>query len=159
VVPKLLLERQTDVQRLLDAAGLVVGTVTTRETSKREPGLVLEQDPVTSKSVPKGSPVKIVVSVAPKPKTIAMPNVVGNSAAGARAKLIAQGFGDPTSDFAPDAAPDGTVIAQDPPANTQVDPTAVTVNITVSTGPVGAPAAPGAGATTGAQPLPGTVTP
>jgi serine/threonine-protein kinase len=159
VVPKLLLERQTDVQRLLDAAGLVVGTVTTRETSKREPGLVLEQDPVTGKSVPKGSPVKIVVSVAPKPKTIAMPNVVGNSAAGARAKLIAQGFGDPTSDFAPDAAPDGTVIAQDPPANTQVDPTAVTVNITVSTGPVGAPAAPGAGATTGAQPLPGTVTP
>jgi beta-lactam-binding protein with PASTA domain len=88
-----------------------------------------------------------------------MPNVVGNSAAGARAKLIAQGFGDPTSDFASNAAPDGTVIAQDPPANTQVDPTAVTVNITVSTGPVGAPAAPGAGATTGAQPLPGTVTP
>ena len=158
-VPPLSLERQADAENLLDEAGLKLGKVTARETSKREPGLVLAQKPLAGKNVPRGSPVDIVVSTTPKPKTTAMPDVVGNQADSARAKLKAAGFGDPTSDFASDPAAEGTVIAQDPAPNTQVDPTKITVNITVSTGPVPAPADPGAGATTGAQPLPGTTTP
>ncbi len=158
-VPPLSLETQAEAERLLDEAGLTRGTVTPRGTSKREPGLVLAQDPPAGKSVAKGSTVDIVVSVAPKPKTIAMPNIIGNNAASARAKLIAQGFRDPSSDSAPDNEAAGTVIAQDPPPGTQVDPGKTTVNITVSTGPVPTPGDPGAGATTGAQPLPGTTTP
>ena len=158
-VPVLSLETQAEAKRLLEEAGLVVGAVTTRETSKREPGLVLAQSQPAGKNVPEGSAVDIVVSKAPAPKTIQMPDVIGNNSESARAKLRALGFADPTSTTRSDTEADGTVIDQFPAPGTQVDPTTTTPNIVVSTGPVPTPADPGAGVTTGAQPLPATTTP
>jgi beta-lactam-binding protein with PASTA domain len=53
-----------------------------------------------------------------------------------------------------DEQPEGTVLAQVPPAGTQVDPGGTPVIITVSSGPTVAPTDSG-GTSTG-QPLPGS---
>ena len=143
-VPRLSLETQASAKALLEDAGLALGSVTTRETSKRDPGLVLDQTPKPGANAPKGSSVDIVVSIAPTPKTVPMPDITGNTAAAARTKLKNQGFPDPLSETSPSSEPEGTVIAQDPAAGTPVDPAKVTVVITVSSGPVTAPPDPGA---------------
>ena len=148
-VPALRLKSRAEAEALLTDAGLELGQVTTRVTDKRPSGTVLAQDPVAGRSVPKGSAVDIVVAV---PATIAMPDVVGNSATAARQKLRGLGFPDATSDEVADQEPAGTVIAQNPTAGTQVDPSRTPVNITVSSGPGTGPTEPGS--TTTGQPLP-----
>ena len=154
-VPPLSLENQAEATRLLEEAGLELGAVTTRETSRREPGLVLAQDPAAGSTVDKGTSVNIVVSTAPVPKTIGMPNVIGNSSVAAAQKLRDNGFAEPTSSAVSDNEAEGTVIDQFPAPGTQVDPATTNVNIVVSTGP--APGAPGAGGTPpSAEPLPAT---
>jgi eukaryotic-like serine/threonine-protein kinase len=143
-VPKLSLETQAAAKALLEDAGLELGSVTTRETTKREPGLVLDQTPKAGTEARKGSSVDIVVSVAPEVKEVPMPDITGNTADAARAKLTNQGFRDPIAETSPSSEAAGTVIAQDPSPGTKVDPTKVTVVITVSSGPVQPPPDPGA---------------
>ena len=150
-VPDLRLKDRRTAEALITDAGLELGKVTTRVTSKRPAGTVLAQDPLPGASVPKGSAVDLTVAV---PATIAMPSVVGNSATAARQKLQGLGFPDATSDTVADQAPDGTVIAQNPPAGTQVDPARTPVSITVSSGPTAPPTEPGS--TTTGGPLPGS---
>ncbi len=145
-VPALSLETETEARRLLEEAGLEVGDVRTRETTKRSPGLVLEQDPRGGTNAPRGSAVDIVLSKAPVSNTIPMPNVIGNDSESARQKLRENGFADPTSNSEPNSAPEGTVVRQFPAPGAQVDPATTTPNIVVSTGPAVAPPDPGAGA-------------
>jgi serine/threonine-protein kinase len=153
-VPALLLKSRSEAETALADAGLELGEVTTRETDKRAPGTVLAQDPAAGTNVAKGSAVDLVVATAPAPTTVAMPDVVGNTAAAARQKLRGLGFPDPISQSVVDEQPEGTVLAQVPPAGTQVDPGGTPVIITVSSGPTVAPTDSG-GTSTG-QPLPGS---
>jgi serine/threonine-protein kinase len=142
-VPSLALVNEGEAKTILEDAGLKLGKVTTRETTKRAPGLVVGQDPAAGESVKKGSIVDIVVSKAPVPKTIPMPDVVGNSADAARAKLKGLGFADPIAETVDDESPAGTVVGQGPEPGTQVDPGTTPVTITVSRGPAAPPTDPG----------------
>ncbi len=139
-VPDVVLETEAEAKRLLEEAELT-SKVTTRETTKRSPGLVVGQDPRGGQA-PKGSAVSIVVSKAPS--TIPMPSVIGNTADGARQKLRDNGFSDPTSDAEASDQPEGTVIRQFPEPGTPVDPTKTAPVIVVSSGPAAAPVDPGA---------------
>ncbi len=142
-VPDVVRENEGEAKRLLEEAGLELGNVRTRETTKRSPGTVLAQDPRGGRT-PRGSAVNIVVAKAPTSTTITMPDVTGNGFEAARQKLRDAGFADPTSNTEPDSAPEGTVIRQFPAPNTQVDPTTTTPVIVVSSGPAAAPVDPGA---------------
>jgi beta-lactam-binding protein with PASTA domain len=146
-VPALKLKTRTQAEDLLKAAGLTLGTVTERESSSRPAGTVLDQDPAGGTTAPKGSAVDIVVAKAPVVTTIAMPSVVGNTAASARQKLQGLGFADPIATTVPSPLAAGTVIDQDPPAGRQVDPSRTPVTLTVSGGITQVPTDPG--------PLPG----
>ncbi len=123
--------------------------VVERETNKRDPGTVVGQDPAPGTDVAEDSTVTITIAKAPPPPpvdttptdttppgTIAMPDVVGNNAADAAAKLTQQGFPPPTSGIDPNSnEPDGTVVGQNPPAGTMVDPANTAVELIVSDGP------------------------
>ena len=95
---------------------------------------MVAQNPTVGRTVPKGSSVDITVAVRPQATTIAMPNVVGNTASAARTKLLGLGFGEPVTANVASAEPAGTVIEQDPPVGRQVDPSATTVTLTISDG-------------------------
>ncbi len=145
-VPQLLLKTEAQARELLADAGLELGNVTTRETTRREPGLILDQDPDAGAKIPPGRSVGIVVAKAPpappQPQTTAMPDVIGNNVAAARQKLQNNGFADATAGPASCAEPEFTVVGQDPPPGTQVDPANQAVNLTVSDGTGATPCIP-----------------
>ncbi len=137
-VPNLKLESQQAAQGLLEDEGLELGETTLKE-STRPPGTIIGQDPEPGKKIEKGSKVNITVAKKPEPKTVAVPNVAGLPATEAQAKLEGLGF-TVKSDSSPDETiPEGSVIATQPPADTQVDPATETITIIVSTGPDQAP--------------------
>ena len=131
-VPNLKLMSQSQAEGALSDAGLKRGTVTTRVTTQRDPGTVLDLSPGAGKMVPRGSSVNIVVAAAPS--TIAMPTLIGLTSTEANAKLTQLGLS-ATSSEQSSTEPEGTVIGQDPPAGRQIDPSNVAINIVVSTGP------------------------
>lgn len=131
-VPNLKLMTQSQAEAALKDAGLKRGTVTTRVTTQRDPGTVLDLSPGAGKMVPRGSSVDIVVAAAPA--TIAMPKLIGLTHTEANAKLAQLGLS-ATSSEQESTEPAGTVIGQDPPVGRQIDPTNVAINIVVSTGP------------------------
>lgn len=131
-VPNLKLMSQSQAEGALKDAGLKRGNVTTRVTTERDPGTVLDMSPGAGKMVPRGSSVNIVVAAAPA--TIAMPQLIGLSATEANAKLAQLGLS-ATSSEQESTEPAGTVIGQDPPVGRRIDPTNVAINIVVSTGP------------------------
>jgi len=160
-VPNLALKNRSEAARILEDAGLELGDETSRETSRRDPGTIVDQDPKAGTRAPKGSAVDITVASAQR--TISMPDVRRNDNISARQKLQANGFSDPTADPDDCAEPDGTVVGQDPPPGTQVDPENTPVHLTVSDGTGAAPCLPATsgsveppGTTTAAQPLPGS---
>jgi serine/threonine-protein kinase len=134
-VPNLLLEDQSRAKEVLENEDLVLGDVLTRETSRRPPGTIVAQDPTAGQKVKKNTAVTITIAKAPEPKTVEVPNVVGQEAGAAQAKLEGLGF-TVVSDSAPDPNVDvNLVISQDPDAGTQLDPTTGTITIIFSTGP------------------------
>ncbi len=142
-VPSLSLMTEAEAKSALEKKGLKLGKKSTRESTKRDPGLILDQDPKAGQKVPRDSAVDYTVSVAPTTttttpttNTIPMPNVVGLSSDLAISKLTGFGFATPTSNTAAsDTVPSGQVIQQFPTAGTQVDPETEIPNIVVSTGP------------------------
>jgi len=151
-VPALSLLSQDEAEAKIADAGLK-SAVVTRETNKRDPGLVVDQEPKANTTVDEGSTVTITISVAPPPPvdttpaeptpppssggdTIPMPDVLSNTADDAIAKLQAQGFEIPIrSQTAGDnSAPEGTVVDTDPAPGTPVDPATQAVVIFVSDG-------------------------
>jgi len=151
-VPSLLLLSQDQAGQALADKGLTVGTVSTRETSKRAPGTVLAQDPTAGTSLAKGDSVDITVAKAPPVTTVQMPNVIGQDIRSARRKLVALGFPEPAGSSRPSNEPEGTVIETDPPPGAQFDPTKTSISLIYSAGP-NLPTAPSTGGTT--VPLPG----
>jgi serine/threonine-protein kinase len=160
-VPNLALKDRSEAAQILADAGLELGDETPRETSRRDPGTIVDQNPDAGTRAPKGSAVDITVAAAPA--TTPMPDVRRNDAASARTKLQANGFPDATTGADDCAEPDGTVVGQNPPPGTPVDPENQPVHLTVSDGTGVAPCLPATsgsveppGTTTTAQPLPGS---
>jgi serine/threonine-protein kinase len=134
-VPQLLLENQSRAKELLENEDLVLGDVLTRETTRRPPGTIVAQDPTPGQKVKKSTAVTITVAKAPEPKTIEVPDVVGQEIGPATAKLEALGFV-VTTEGSPDPnVGEGVVTAQTPPAGTQFDPTSGEIRLDYSIGP------------------------
>lgn len=134
----------------LAAAGLRVGGVTEEENGDFPEGTVIRQDPGPTAKVDKGSSVDLVVAAAVS--RIAVPSVIGNTAADARAKLEDAGF-TVTSEEAPSSDPAGVVIDVTPSEGTMVE-RGSTVTITVSSGPESGDAGTGSGTDTGTTAVP-----
>jgi beta-lactam-binding protein with PASTA domain len=94
-------------------------------------GTVVNQDPAAGKSVIQGTPVQIKVSQGPRP--VGVPPVIGKSYDDAAAELTAAGFVVGRVDVESNR-PAGTVVGQDPGANT-LQPPGTKIILSVSNGP------------------------
>ncbi|MBN2204138.1 MAG: Stk1 family PASTA domain-containing Ser/Thr kinase [Thermoleophilia bacterium] len=125
VVPDLVGMTQADAIAALTEAGLAVGEVTTQASTEIEAGRVMAQDPPFDTKVERGSRVAIVLSTGPEPTptptptatVVQVPGVYGMDLTTATERLESMGFVvDVRTEASPE--PDGTVIAQDPEAET-----------------------------------------
>jgi beta-lactam-binding protein with PASTA domain len=116
----------------LEDAGFRV-RVEEEESSFEEEGLVTGQDPGGGTTAEVGSEVTITVGTGPS--TVAVPDLTGNTPDQAAVILQQAGLqlGTQTEVYS-DAAPEGTVVAQNPAAGIQVEPDS-SVGISVSIGP------------------------
>ena len=139
-VPSVLLLDEQNATQTLENLNLKV-VVTTRETTKRSPGTVVDQDPKKGAQVQKGSTVTITVAKEPAPpEPLLMPDFVGNPVDSAQSKLQQFGFNEAITSTRPDDSDPGTVIEQTPPAKTPInDPENTQVSFIVSSGPTAAP--------------------
>ncbi len=110
VVPNLIgLASEADAERALDEVGLVLGTVTPRDSDQPE-GFVLDQDPVQGNTAEAGSRVDIIVSSG----FVEVPDVVGQTESQARSDLSQAGLEAEVVYQTSSTASPGTVIAQSP---------------------------------------------
>jgi beta-lactam-binding protein with PASTA domain/tRNA A-37 threonylcarbamoyl transferase component Bud32 len=100
--------------------------------SKKRAGRVVTQDPPAGEVVNEGS--TVVLEVSKGLDTVAVPDVLNQTEASARAELEAEGFEVEVTQAASDTTQEGFVSAQSPGPNTQASKGS-TVTITVSTGP------------------------
>jgi serine/threonine-protein kinase len=100
--------------------------------SKKPPGQVLAQDPPAGETVNEGT--TVVLNVSKGENTVAVPDVLNQTEASARAELEAAGFQVQSVEAPSDSTPQGFVSAQSPDPGTQTDKGSA-VTITVSTGP------------------------
>lgn len=117
----------TDAQTALGDVGLVLGTVTEKDSDQPE-GTVLSQSPVAFSTVDVGSKVSITVSSG----LVTVPDVVGLSQAQATSNLSNAGF-QVSVVTQGSAEPAGTVLAQAPTAASKAKK-GDTVTVTVSSG-------------------------
>lgn len=121
----------------IEAATLVVGTITGEADDMVPAGNVIRQDPVAGAMVSANTEVDLVISLGPA--NIAVPETVGLTEAAATAALTGAGLvvGEigtvPSVDFEA-----GSVVSQDPAAGTLVAATTV-VNLVISLGPDAVP--------------------
>jgi serine/threonine-protein kinase len=125
VVPDLVGMTQADAIAALTEAGLAVGEVTTQASAEIDAGRVMAQDPPADTKVERGSRVAIVLSTGPEPTptptptatVVQVPSVYGMDVTTATERLESMGFVVSVRTQA-SSQPDGTVIAQDPEAET-----------------------------------------
>ncbi len=77
VVPKVEGLPQEEAAKRIEGAGLRVGRIERKESSKPQ-GTVLDQDPSDGKKVPGGTPINLDVAI-PKGSTVDVPDVVGDT--------------------------------------------------------------------------------
>ncbi len=122
-VPSLSAMSQRDAIVALENAHLVAGDITTREQSDVTAGIVLDQKPDAFTELPAGSKVDLVVARG-RPLKYA-PNFVGYPASFAATAAKEAGIAlDKVTilAIAPNAKPKGTIVAEDPPAGSQLLP-------------------------------------
>jgi len=125
VVPDLVGMTQADAVAALTEAGLEIGGVTTQSSSAIDAGRVMAQDPAPETKVDRGSRVDIVLSSGPEATptptptatVVRVPSVYGMDETMATDTLETAGFVVDVRDQA-SAQPPGTVIKQDPEADT-----------------------------------------
>ena len=100
--------------------------------SKKRVGRVVGQEPPAGEVVPEGT--EVILRVSKGLETVAVPDVLDQSEASARAELEAAGFAVSVIEAASDTTPEGLVSAQNPDPGTEAAKGS-TVTITVSTGP------------------------
>ena len=138
-VPNVVGLTQATAEAAIEAAGLVVGTVTTAYDATVPAGNVISQNPAGGTSAVPGTAVDLVVSLGVQP--VSVPNVVGQTQATAEAAIEAAGLMVGTVTTAYDATvPAGNVISQNPAGGTSALP-GTAVDLVVSTGraPVSVP--------------------
>jgi eukaryotic-like serine/threonine-protein kinase len=119
-VPDVLLQTRASAEQELRDSGLRASVTTAPSDTVRE-GLVADQDPDPGVEVQKGSPVTIVVSEGPR--SVAVPNVVGQDRDSATAALREAGFRVATRDEETiDPANADRVLEQSPSAGVQAAP-------------------------------------
>jgi eukaryotic-like serine/threonine-protein kinase len=118
-VPSVIGRSLEDAQAAIEAAGLVLGNVESRE-SDRPQNEVLETDPAGGTEVDQGSTVNVAISAGQA--TVEVPDVTGQQQGAAEATLRQQGF---TVIAQPEEACDedqGVVFAQNPEGGSEVNP-------------------------------------
>ena len=122
-----------EASKVLQDAGLVLGTQEPQYSETVEAGVVISVDPATQPQLPKGAAVNVVVSQGAAPRTIptVTPGMTYDQAAKALADLQ---LGANRVDVFNDDVAAGQVVAFDPAGGTQVSRGA-TVNVQVSKGP------------------------
>jgi eukaryotic-like serine/threonine-protein kinase len=128
-VPDVVGDQATDAVAALTERGLKASVH--HVNSEKETGTVTAQDPAAGQSAVKGTSVRINVSDGPKP--VAIPPVVGVPYEQAAAQLQGAGFAVARRDVDSND-PKGTVVQQDPAANS-LDSKGATVTLYVSKGP------------------------
>ncbi|MFL5944792.1 MAG: PASTA domain-containing protein [Gaiellaceae bacterium] len=128
-VPKLVGSTADASEQLLTAQGLETNRKTVE--SAKPKGIVVAQDPDEGEQLPKGS--TVTISVSNGEGQVKVPAVQGMSQADAVAAVVDAGL-TPVVIQVPSQKPEGTVIAQDPPANQQATAQAK-VRMNVSGGP------------------------
>ena len=131
-IPDVVNLSQADAEAAIIAAGLTVGVVTTAGSDTVPAGSVISQDPAAGSFAIPGDPVDLTVSSGPA--NITVPNVVNLPQADAEAAIVAAGLVVGNVSAAPsNTVPEGSVISQNPAANTFVSPGSA-VDLVVSLG-------------------------
>jgi hypothetical protein len=134
IVPDVVGLAQAEGEADVLAASLAVGTITQQNSDTVPAGDVISQDPAAGTQVAAGSAIDLVVSLGPV--LVSVPDVLGQTRAGAEAAITGVGLGVGTVTTAnSDIVPAGDVISQDPVGGTEV-PAGSTVDLVVSSGPV-----------------------
>jgi beta-lactam-binding protein with PASTA domain len=110
-----------EATRILDEAPLLLRVAGTKDSSEPE-GTILSQDPLPASRVPAGSVVSVIVSAG---GLIVVPNVVRLAEGAAVKALLRLGLRTKSTTQFDLVNPPGTVIDQEPPAETPVEPEAV----------------------------------
>ncbi|QEP05784.1 protein kinase [Glutamicibacter sp. ZJUTW] len=129
-VPASLIGQDIDtVTAELEGMGLVVDA-TPQETSEYEPREVISLNPTGS--VAQGETVSVTYAMAPE--TVGVPSVTGMSFEAAQKRIQDAGLAVAKGEERPDPSVAGTVLAQDVPAGSEVEP-GTTITLDISTGP------------------------
>lgn len=129
-VPASLIGQDIDtVTAELEGKGLVVDA-TPQETSEYEPREVISLNPTGS--VAQGETVSVTYAMAPE--TVGVPSVTGMSFEAAQKRIQDAGLAVAKGEERPDPSVAGTVLAQDVPAGSEVEP-GTTITMDISTGP------------------------
>lgn len=131
-VPEVVGEPADEARAAIRAAGLVPGETMTEPSDEIDAGIVLRITPEAGAELAPNTPVDIVISGGRE--TVRVASVVGLSEADALFRLDAQGFEVLVLPVFSDSVPEGVVVAQDPPPDTE-RPLGDTVTIEVSQGP------------------------
>jgi beta-lactam-binding protein with PASTA domain len=113
----------------LEGAGFET-TISRRQSSAEDSGVVLDQTPDGGQSAKRGSEVRLVVGAS----TVQVPQVVGLTLAEAQAELDSAGLGIGSQNEFPNQAPEGQVVEQSLQPGTAVSQ-GTTVDLGVSSGP------------------------
>ncbi len=131
-IPPVKNQPAAEAQSTLEGLGLVV-TVAERNHASVPAGEAVKTEPAAGEQVEVGTAVTLVVSKGPKQVTV--PNIVGETEADALAALTeAQVAAGERSEAVDESVPAGSIISQDPAADSTVDKDAA-VAYTVSVGP------------------------
>ena len=132
-VPNLIGATKLEAQQKLDDAGLILGDVRRRPTSKFPVGEVIQQDPVADRQIQAGEKVDIWLAAPPKP--VEVPPLEGLTLDEARTDLEAAKLtlGEVKQLNSQDI-PEGRIISQSPAAGDEV-PKNTPVDVVVSAGP------------------------
>ncbi|PJJ45514.1 serine/threonine-protein kinase [Glutamicibacter mysorens] len=129
-VPASLIGQDIDtVTAELEGKGLVVDA-TPQETSEYDPREVISLNPTGS--VAQGETVSVTYAMAPE--TVGVPSVTGMSFEAAQKRIQDAGLAVAMGGERPDPSVAGTVLAQDVPAGSEVEP-GTTITLDISTGP------------------------
>jgi beta-lactam-binding protein with PASTA domain/predicted Ser/Thr protein kinase len=131
-VPNVVNQTQNEATRLLLAAGLEVGTVTTEQNPDVDDGVVLRQDPTADTMLDEGAPVDLVVSAGAEP--VAVPDIERLRRLEAEGRLETAGLRGDFRETPSTEVEAGQVISSQPPAGELVEPGS-TVVVQVSNGP------------------------
>ncbi|MEO8739000.1 MAG: PASTA domain-containing protein [Casimicrobiaceae bacterium] len=133
LVPNVVGLTQAAATSAINAASLVVGTVTSQSSASVPAGNVISQNPLAGATVASGSAVDLVVSTGPAP--VLVPNVVGLTQGAATTAITGANLvlGAVTTQSSA-TVPAGTVISQTPLAGSSVPPGSA-VNVILSSGP------------------------